>query len=165
MLFAVLIPLIFALTILYHSFSVIKSSKYNIKLPTLKNSLLVIPTLLLMFFITYIFSKFFVVKISFNITHVYLFVVLTIFVAINEELFFRVLPNHLYKTKPLILKLLVSTLMFALAHFGYGIYGVLQAFFLGLVLYLFYNYTKNYLLNIILHFLYNMITYFLNNSI
>ncbi|MGN1084198.1 MAG: CPBP family intramembrane glutamic endopeptidase [Lachnospiraceae bacterium] len=83
------------------------------------------------------------------------FLVTTVFAAFCEELLYRVaITKYLYDV-PKSITIILSSVLFALAHVGNGWSNVFVALFLGLFLAYCYQKTKSYFLVVCMHYLFN----------
>lgn len=83
------------------------------------------------------------------------FLVTTVFAALCEELLYRVaITKYLYDV-PKSVTIVLSSVLFALAHVGNGWSNVFVALFLGLFLAYCYQRTKSYFLVVCMHYLFN----------
>lgn len=128
------------------------------------NILLFIPVIVICFS-NYLYLPFYQYQ-SINSFSLYtwLWIILTVFTVINEEILFRYILLHTLTFDKPIMRILVSSLIFALFHIShflttfnpYYLLSVVYTFALGMVLGLLYQYGKSLTMCIIFHFLFNL---------
>ena len=138
------------------------------------NNILLFAPLLVVCFSNYLYLPFY----SYNSINGFswytvLVIVLTIIVCINEELLFRYILLHTLTFDKPIIRILISSLIFALFHIArffssfnpYDLLVVLYAFGLGMILGLLYQYGKSLVACIIFHFVFNLFNDILFSSL
>lgn len=143
--------------------------KYNFKVPTIKNILVVILLIMCLKMVSFVANPLFFFedisngKIPFlsykGITMDNLTIILsllTIEPIIEEVIFRKIIFTKLSEKYSIKFSIILSSILFAIAHFGYTDYFKICIY--GIFLCLIFYYTKNILLSMIAHSVFNFIT-------